>query len=105
MYTSLSLTKYTSLKVAQPGDKATSTLLPFLTEVLLDKQKSQHLDGPTDRVDCNCEAQELRSQVKYCTEQVEKLSREIKTGIEEAQKEADSARCALNEVTVLLSST
>ena len=54
------------------------------------------------------EAQTLRMEVKNCTEQVQKLSKEfeeIKTDIQAALKEVDVARCALTEVAVKLLSS
>ena len=54
------------------------------------------------------EAQALRSEMKHCTEQVEKLSREfneIKKDIEAARKEVDTTRSTLTEITMKLLST
>lgn len=55
-----------------------------------------------------CEAQALRMEVKNCTEQVQKLSKEfeeIKMDVQAALKEVDGARCALAEITVKLLSS
>ena len=50
-------------------------------------------------------AQALRMEVKNCTEQVQKLSKEfeeIKADIQAVLKEVDGVRCALTEVRVKL---
>ena len=50
----------------------------------------------------------LRTEVEYCIERIEKLSREfiaIKREIEAALREVDITRCALSEVTTKLLSS
>ena len=52
------------------------------------------------------EAQALREEVKHCTEQVQKLSKqfeEIKMDMQATLKEVYSTQCAPNEMTVKLS--
>ena len=64
--------------------------------------------GSTVRDENVSEAQALRSEVKQCTAQVEKLSsefKEIKKDIEAARKEVDNTLCTLTEITVKLLST
>ena len=64
--------------------------------------------GPEHIDATKCETQALRMEVKNCTEQVQKLSKEfeeIKTDIQAALKEVNGARCALTEITVKLLSS
>ena len=61
--------------------------------------------GSTVRDENVSEAQALRSEVKQCIAQVEKLSSEFKKDIEAARKEVDNTLCTLTEITVKLLST
>lgn len=55
-----------------------------------------------------CEVEALRTEVRQCSEQVEKLTKEfqdMKSCIQETLKEVDRTRCAVTELTMKLLSS
>ena len=72
-----------------------------------DVQCTLQLTGESD-IAYKCEVNALRTEIRHCNEQVEKLSREfveIKREIEAARREVDNTWTALSEVTTKLLST